>query len=128
VPLEPDPEHLGRLALVPVAGGPQVGDRRQRSLVATDPDLDPHVVVVLRRRQVGDHLEALLRAVVDGGGELAVVAGEVGLVAQEPAEIVVLRRRHRGDGVPVLLGDLEDVVPEARAQPRLDVSGRQGAG
>jgi hypothetical protein len=34
---------------------------------------------------------------------------------------VVLRRRDGRDGVAVLLGDLEDVLPEARPQPRLDV-------
>ncbi len=42
-----------------------------------------------RGEQVGDHLEAALLAPVDRRGEVAVVARELGLVAQEPADVVV---------------------------------------
>ena len=55
-------------------------------------DLHPHVVVVRGGEQVRHDLEPALGAPVHAAGEVAVVAGELGLVAQEPHEVAVALR------------------------------------
>ena len=62
-------------------------------------------------------LEPSLLAPVDACGEVRVVAGELRLVAHEPAHVVVPLACHRGDGVTVLLGGVDDVGAELRPQP-----------
>ena len=124
VALERDAEHLGGLAFVPVRRGIDVRDRREHDLVGREPDLHAHVVVVRGREQVGDDLHPLL-AEVHGGGEVAVVAVELGLVAQERHELAVPGRGHRDHAVPVLLLEGHDVVTELRAQARFDLRRRK---
>ena len=64
-------------------------------------------------------------AEVHGGGEVEVVAVELGLVAQERHELAVPGRGHRDHAVAVLLLEGHDVVTELRAQARFDLSRRK---
>jgi hypothetical protein len=82
-------------------------------------------VVVGRAEQVRDDLEAALGTEVDRPGEIAVVARELRLVAQEPADVAVDPGGDGGDRVAVLLDEGRDVVAEAGAQPRLDLRSGQ---
>ena len=75
---------------------------------------------------MGHDLETLLEP-VDDGDEVAVVEGEVGVVAREGGDVVPAGGVHAGDGVAERLLQVEDVVAEARPQPRGDVSDRQRA-
>ena len=65
-------------------------------------------------------LEALV-AEVHARAEVAVVEGQVGLVAQELRGLVVARRRDGDDRMPVLVLEREDVVPELCSKTRLDL-------
>src|SRR6266851_7754671 len=56
---EVHPEHVVHLALEPVRGRPDAGDRRHRLLLA-DLHLDPHTMAMPRRIQAVDHIEAPL--------------------------------------------------------------------
>ena len=72
------------------------------------------------REQVGDDLHALV-AEVHRGDEVAVVAGELGLVTQERHELAIPGRCHGDHAVPVLVVEGQHVVTELRAQARLDL-------
>ena len=76
---------------------------------------------------MGHDLESTVVAAVDAGGEVAVVAVELGLVAHEPADVVVAGGRHRHREVAVLLGHVEQVVAESSSQPRGSVVERERA-
>jgi hypothetical protein len=69
---------------------------------------------------VGDDVHAGV-ATIDGGHEVAEVAREVGLVPAEPDDVAIPVDRHDGVGVSEAVVELDDVVAELRAQPRLDV-------
>ena len=90
VALEPDPEHLERLALVPVAGGPQVGDRGQhRVLVRAASPSRGRCGGGWSRTGASPPRTRASGPKSTAPGEVAVVARELGLVAQEPADVVV---------------------------------------
>ena len=65
VAVEDDAEHLVRLALVPVGGGPEVADRRDVRVVVRAAHLHRQRVPVREGVQVVDGLQ--LRQVVDAG-------------------------------------------------------------
>src|SRR5207342_1828744 len=72
--LERDPEHLDRLALVPVRGRVEVGDRGTDRILVWQPHLHAHVVVMCGREQVRDDLEPGVGPEIHGTREVAVVA------------------------------------------------------
>jgi hypothetical protein len=73
-----------------------------------------------RREHVGDDLHTLF-APVDPRTEVAVVAGELGLIAQEGHELPVPGDPDRHDRVPEGVLEREDIVPELRAEASLDL-------
>jgi hypothetical protein len=69
---------------------------------------------------VGHHLEAAI-AHVHPAREVAEVAGDLGLVAEERGHLAVPLPNHGHHGVAELVLEGEDVVAELRAEPRLDL-------
>jgi hypothetical protein len=76
--------------------------------------------MVARGEQVRHDLEPLV-APVDTADELEVVAVELRLVPAEGDDLTVAVDGYDGDRVPELIGELDDVVPEAGPQAPLHV-------
>ena len=73
--IEDDPEHVPHFALVPIGGGPDVRDTRQRKPVFRQGYLDAYIFVPLKRKEMIDNRKIACRlaiamyphALIDGG-------------------------------------------------------------
>ena len=70
MPSEPDAKHVERFPLVPVGARPDSRDRGNDGVLLVDPDLHPHIPLVLERVEVVDDLKPLLGRVPVNGSNV----------------------------------------------------------
>ncbi len=92
VPGEADAEHVINLALVPAGAGPDIGRRRCLHRAVFERHLDPHVTGRLKREQVVDQAEVMLRPLpavpfIDGGDILEPGVTDPVAILEEPEQV-----------------------------------------